>query len=107
MNRIQLQRGDEFSRDLIQNDLKNIYQMGFFTDKMKQFHRKPDGSITLKIVLEENTPITGFTVDGNTVISTDEILGFLNPLKGEPQNIDDINTAIVKFRNVTLQKVTF
>lgn len=99
LNRIQLQRGDEFSRDLIQNDLKNIYQMGFFTEKMKAIPiENPDGSITLKIVLEENTPITGFTIDGNTVVSTDEILGFLNPLKGEPQNIDDINTAIVKIQ---------
>lgn len=99
LNRIQLQRGDEFSRDLIQNDLKNIYQMGFFTEKMKAIPiENPDGSITLKIVLEENTPITGFTVDGNTVISTDEILNILNPLKGEPQNIDDINSAIVKIQ---------
>lgn len=100
LNRIQLQRGDEFSRDLIQNDLKSIYQMGFFSDKMRAVPiQNPDGSITLKIVLEENTPITGFTVDGNTVISTDELLAFLTPLKGEPQNIDDINTAISKIQN--------
>lgn len=99
LNRIQLQRGDEFSRDLIQNDLKNIYKMGFFSDKMKAVPiQNPDGSITLKIVLEENTPVTGFTVDGNTVVSTDEILGFLAPLKGEPQNIEDINSAIVKIQ---------
>lgn len=99
LNRIQLQRGDEFSRDLIQNDLKSIYQMGFFSDKMKAVPiQNPDGSITLKIVLEENTPVTGFTVDGNTVVSTDEILSFLSPLKGEPQNIEDINSAIVKIQ---------
>lgn len=99
LNRIQLQRGDEFSRDLIQNDLKSIYQMGYFSDKMKAVPmQNPDGSITLKIVLEENTPVTGFTVDGNTVVSTDEILGFLAPLKGEPQNIEDINSAIVKIQ---------
>lgn len=99
MNRLQSQRGDEYSRDLIQNDLKNIYQMGFFTDKMKAVPlQNPDGSVTLKIVLEENTPIIDFTVDGNTVISTDEILQFLTPLKGEPQNISDINEAIQKIQ---------
>lgn len=99
LNRIQLQRGDEFSRDLIQNDLKSIYKMGFFSDKMRAVPmQNPDGSITLKILLEENTPVTGFTVDGNTVVSTDEILGFLAPLKGEPQNIEDINSAIVKIQ---------
>lgn len=99
LNRLQLQRGDEYSRDLIQNDLKNIYQMGFFTDKMKAIPTEnPDGSITLRIVLEENTPVTDFTVEGNTVISTDEILSFLEPLKGKPQNIDEINTAIQKIQ---------
>lgn len=99
LNRLQLQRGDEYSRDLIQNDLKNIYKMGFFTEKMKAIPiENPDGSITLKIVLEENAPITDFTIDGNTVISNDEILSFLSQLKGEPQNIDDINTAIQKIQ---------
>lgn len=99
LNRLQLQRGDEYSRDIIQNDLKNIYQMGFFTDKMKAIPTEnPDGSITLRIVLEENTPITDFTVEGNNVVSTDEILAFLTPLKGEPQNIDDINKSIQKIQ---------
>lgn len=98
-NRLQLQRGDEYSRDLIQNDLKNIYKMGFFTEKMKAIPiSNPDGSITLRIVLEENTPVTDFTIEGNTVVSTDEILSILTPLKGEPQNITDINAAIQKIQ---------
>lgn len=105
LNRLQLQRGDEYSRDLIQSDLKNIYQMGFFTDKMKAIPTEnPDGSITLRIVLEENTPVTDFTIEGNTVISTDEILSFLEPLKGEPQNIDDINNAIQKIQEYYASK---
>lgn len=105
INRLQLQRGDEYSRDIIQNDLKNVYQMGFFTDKMKAIPlQNPDGSITLKIILEENTPITDFTVDGNSVVSTDEILSCVNQLKGEPQNISDINTAIQKIQDTYAAK---
>jgi len=99
LNRLQLQRGDEYSRDLIQTDLKSIYQMGFFTEKMKAIPiENPDGSITLKIILEENTPITDFTIEGNSVISNDEILALLTPLKGEPQNIADINSSIQKIQ---------
>jgi len=105
LNRLQLQRGDEYSRDLIQNDLKNIYQTGFFSDRMKAIPiENSDGSITLRIVLEENTPVTDFTVDGNSVISTDEILGFLTPLKGKPQNIDEINAAIQKIQEYYASK---
>jgi len=105
LNRLQLQRGEEFSRNIIQNDLKNIYQMGFFTEKMKAIPiSNPDGSITLKIVLEENTPITDFTIDANTVVSNEEILQFLMPLKGEPQNIADINSAIQKIQDYYVSK---
>ena len=105
LNRLQLQRGDEFSRDLIQADLKNIYQMGFFTEKMRAVPvENSDGSITLRIILEENTPITDVMVDGNTVVSTDELLTFLTPLKGEPQNIADINTAIQKIQEYYASK---
>lgn len=99
LNRIQLQRGDEYNRDLIQGDLKNIYQTGYFTDKMKAIPiENSDGSITLRIILEENTPVTDFTIEGNTVLSTDEILSFLTPLRGTPQNIDEINAAIQKIQ---------
>ena len=99
LNTLKFQRGDEYSRDLIQSDLKNIYQMGFFSDRMKAIPvENPDGSVTLKILLEENTPVTDFTIDGNSVIATEEILAFLTPLKGEPQNIADINNAITKIQ---------
>lgn len=105
LNRLQSQRGDEYSRDLIQTDLKHIYQMGFFSEKMKAIPlENPDGSITLKIVLEENTPVTDFTVEGNTVVSTDDILACLTQLKGEPQNIADINLAIQKVQDCYASK---
>lgn len=94
-NMLQLHRGDSFDRDIIQTDLKNIYRTGFFSERMKAIPvENIDGSITLKIVLEENSPITDFTIDGNTVISNGEILTFLDPLIGKPQNIETINKTI-------------
>ncbi len=99
MNKLQFHAGDEYSRDLVQNNLKAIYQMGFFTERMKAIPiENSDGTVTLKIYLEENTPISDFTVEGNDVISTQEILNFLTPLQGEPQNIADINSAIEKIQ---------
>ncbi|MCQ2789002.1 MAG: hypothetical protein MJ229_01355 [bacterium] len=78
MSVMQMQRGDEFSRDLIQADLKSIYNLGSFTEHMKAIPiTNADGSITLKIVLEENTPIVDYTLDGNSAVSTDELMTFL------------------------------
>ncbi len=100
LNRMQVHKGDVYDRSLIQGDLKNIYQMGYFTDKMKAIPvENKDGSITLKIILEENAPVTDITIDGNSVISTDEILSILEPLKGTPQNINEINDAIQKIQD--------
>lgn len=100
LQQMKLQQGDVYSRELIQRDLKSIYQLGYFTEKMKAIPvNNPDGSVTLKIILEENAPVTDFTIEGNTVISTDEILTYLLPMKGKPQNIADINEAIAKIQD--------
>ena len=100
LQQMKLQEGDTYSRELIQRDLKAIYQLGYFTENMKAIPiNNSDGSITLKIVLEENAPVTDFTIEGNTVISTDEILTYLLPMKGKPQNIAEINDAIAKIQD--------
>ncbi len=100
LEQMKLQNGSEYSRDAIQEDLKAIYQLGYFTEKMKAIPvNNSDGTITLKIVLEENTPVTDFTIEGNTVVSTDEILTYLLPMKGKPQNISEINEAIAKIQD--------
>ena len=105
MSKINLHEGDEYNKETLQNDLKNIYDLGFFTEKMKAIPvTNSDGTITLKIILEENAPVTDFTIEGNTVVSTEEILQFLLPLKGKPQNITDINSAIVKIQNLYTEK---
>ena len=100
LQQMKLQVGDTYSRELVQRDLKAIYEMGYFTEKMKAIPiNNADGSITLKIVLVENAPVTDFTIEGNTVISTDEILSYLLPMKGKPQNIGDLNDAISKIQD--------
>lgn len=100
LEQIKLQQGDIYSRDAIQQDLKAIYHLGYFTEKMKAIPvNNQDGTVTLKIILEENAPITDFTIEGNTVVSTDEILSFLLDMKGKPQNISEINEAISKIQD--------
>jgi len=92
-----LKKGDLYDKDAMQRDLKAIYALGYFTEKMKAIPSKnANGTISLKIILEENIPVTDFTIEGNNVISTEEIMRFLLPLKGKPQNIENINAAVEK-----------
>ena len=95
LKRIKLQKGDLYTKEAMQQDLKTIYKMGYFTERMKAVPIKnSNGTISLKIILEENVPVTDFTIEGNTVISTEELMQFLLPLKGRPQNISEINSAM-------------
>ncbi len=100
LQQMELHEGEPYSRDLVRHDLKAIYELGYFTEKMKAIPvNNSDGTVTLKIIVEENAPITDFTIEGNTVISTDEILSYLLPMKGKPQNIAEINEAISKIQD--------
>lgn len=100
LSEMTLKKGGVYNRDALQTDLKAIYQMGYFSERMKAIPVKnSDGTITLKIIVEENAPVTDFTIEGNTVVSTEEILEFLTPMKGKPQNISKINEAIANIQD--------
>ena len=102
---MQLKAGAHYSRDMLMLDLKNIYDMGYFTENMKAFPiSNDDGTVSIQVVLEENMPITDFTIEGNTVISTDEILDVLLPIKGKPQNIGILNEAITEVQKLYIDR---
>ena len=105
LSKMSLQKGDLYDKEAMQQDLKTIYRMGYFTERMKAIPVKnPNGTISLKIILEENIPVTDFTIEGNTVVSTDEIMQYLLPLKGKPQNITAINEALEKINECYYSK---
>jgi len=97
LSKMLLKKGDLYDKDVMQQDLKTIYRLGYFTERMKAVPVKnSNGTISLKIILEENVPVTDFTIEGNTVISSEELMQYLLPLKGKPQNISAINAAMEK-----------
>lgn len=89
----------------MQADLKTIYETGYFTEKMKAIPTtNPDGTVSVKIVVEENIPVKDFTIEGNSVISTEDILATLTGMKGKPQNITQLNIAISKIQELYQEK---
>ncbi len=95
LKNLEIHNGEKYNEDKIVNSLKNIYSIGYFTEKMKAVPIKnSDKSITLKIIVKEYPPIKDFIIEGNTVISNYEISAILEPLKGKPQNINIINKTL-------------
>ena len=100
-----MQIGDVYSKNLVQQNLKAIYKTGYFSEKMKAIPIPNDPeSLTLKIYLEENIPITGFAVTGNTVVSTGEIISILNTLEGQPQNLKTLGEAVAEVEDLYASK---
>ena len=63
MSKMSLKKGDLYDKDVMQQDLKAIYRMGYFTERMKAIPVKnSNGTISLKIIVEENIPVTNFTI---------------------------------------------
>ena len=105
LSKLSLQKGSLYDKDAMQKDLKTIYKLGYFTERMKAIPVKnPNGTISLKIIVEENIPVTDFTIEGNTVVSGDEIMSYLLPLKGKPQNITSINEAMERINECYYSK---
>lgn len=86
LKKLNIKVGNELNKDIVQNDLKNIYDMGYFTEKLKAVPVSTPNGIKLKIRVEENVPVQGFTISGNTVLPTEEINSLMQSLRGRPQN---------------------
>ena len=104
LSKLNIKPGEKFNRDSIQEDLKNIYKMGYFTEKIKAVPQQTSDGITLHIQVEENIPVTGFNVTGNNVVSNGEILKLLSSQEGLPQNITELNNSIKDIENLYANK---
>lgn len=104
LNKLNIKAGSTFDRDAVQEDLKNIYKMGYFTEKIKAVPKQSDKGITLYIQVEENVPVTGFNLAGNTVLSNEEILKLLNNQEGLPQNLAELNNSIKEIEKLYADK---
>jgi outer membrane protein insertion porin family len=102
LDQMSLKSGYAYDKTAVVKDLNNIYKLGFFTRKIKALPIRNDknNNIVLRVIVEENPPITGFTLSGNTVLAQGELLNILQPLEGMPQNIMTINSAIEQIQEL-------
>ena len=85
---IKSKEGYQYIRSDVSNDLRALYNTGYFTQNLRALPIKIDNNnVKLRIILEENPPVEGFGVVGNNSISTSEIMIILNEYKGKPHNI--------------------
>jgi len=104
LDKLSTKKGSKFDREIIQKDLKTIYDMGYFTEKIKAVPKSSSTGIKLQIQVEENVPVTGFNISGNKVITNPEINDILKNQAGMPQNIAELNRSVEKIEELYTEK---
>lgn len=104
LDAISTKSGMIYDKELIKVNLREIYNMGYFSDKIKAVPTISDNGVIIHIQVEENIPITGFVVTGNEVVTTREIQSILKSQVGMPQNIVSINKSINEIEAYYAQK---
>ncbi len=104
LNELKTKPGIKFNRDLIKEDLKILYKMGYFTERIKAVPEPGPSGIVLHIEVEENVPVTGFNITGNETVSSAEVLSVLESQAGLPQNITELNRAIHNIEEMYAEK---
>jgi len=64
--------GDVFSKENIEKDIKAVYDLGYFKDVQVKLEAFRDGYKVVFIVVE-NLPIKEINIEGNTVVSVEEM----------------------------------
>ena len=99
MQNVSIHPGDPYSVETVQQNLKAIYDMGYFSEKMRAIPVKiDDKNIKIRIIVQENVPITDFNITGNNSVATGDLLQILDSLLNKPQNILKLNDAITEIQ---------
>jgi outer membrane protein insertion porin family len=93
-NVMTLRPGVVYSKQGLQGDLKRIYDLGYFTEKIKAIPKATREGIVIQITVEENAPVTGIEIKGNAVLTDAEIETYFKDQMGLPQNINNLNASI-------------
>ncbi|MFH1090910.1 MAG: POTRA domain-containing protein, partial [Pseudomonadota bacterium] len=73
---LQSKIGDIFSADVVSDDLKRIYAMGFFEDVKVDVEDSTEGKI-IRFILEERPSIQSIEFSGNRMLETEDLMAAL------------------------------
>ncbi|MEM0952039.1 MAG: BamA/TamA family outer membrane protein [Cyanobacteria bacterium P01_H01_bin.74] len=96
--------GSLFNKKTLQQDLRRIYKMGYFTDRIKAVPVSTRDGIVVRIVVQENMPVTAINIEGNTQIDDATLQKIFLDQTGSPQNITALNDCIKKVEEQYAEK---
>lgn len=100
---LKMPAGTKFTKEGLQDDIRALYETGWFYDIKPVFRQVPEG-VQIEYQLEENPVLTDVDIEGNTVISTGDIKRALDLPIGKVLNSRDVNIGARKVESLYSQQ---
>ncbi|MDQ1239641.1 MAG: outer membrane protein insertion porin family, partial [Thermodesulfobacteriota bacterium] len=104
LNRLDMKSGTPFRRSAIGDEIREIYGMGYFDDVQITAEETGTGEVDLKIVLKERPSIKNIEVQGNKVLTKDEVLDALTTKSFSVASVEKIRNDIEKLKQMYEKK---
>ncbi len=83
---VRQQPGADYDRAQVDNDIKRLYDMGYFSDVVAELQPLSDGKLALKYRLKLRPAVTAVIFDGNRKFKTEELSPLVSLGIGAPLN---------------------
>ncbi|MBT3785611.1 BamA/TamA family outer membrane protein [bacterium] len=79
--------GGHLDEETLKNDVKSIYKLGYFQSPPKVLTERFRGGVRLVFTVEENPLVESITLEGNTLLATEDLLKEMTTSPGSVLNI--------------------
>ncbi|MDP9017266.1 MAG: BamA/TamA family outer membrane protein [Candidatus Eremiobacteraeota bacterium] len=96
---IKARPGDSFDPAVVQEDLKNIFALGYFADQVPPLVRQRPGGVAITYRVIENPVITRITFAGNEHVTSDTLLALMDTSVGQVLNTNTFHQDVLKINS--------
>ncbi len=100
LNKLDMKSGTQFRKSAIGDDIRRVYDLGYFDDVQIRAEKTPDGEVDLNIEVKERPSIKDIEISGNTVFTADEILDRLLTKRLNVASVEKIRDDIQKIKDM-------
>lgn len=106
ISQIQASPGQKLSKELVVEDLRRIYNLGYFVSKQVEARpfRKPDNTIVLEYSVAENPPVTDVIIHGGDTIQEVNAYAVFSDLIAKPENTRLLSDRIKLLESLYLKQ---
>ena len=101
---MRLRAGSEYSREYLDQDIKNLYATGKVSDVVANVKMLENGNAAIKLQVKPAPVITVMNIEGNAKFETKEIQNLMTVNEGERLSSRNLNETLEKIRKFYMDK---